>query len=81
MFSRIEPLAFLDIKPTIATAFSGLNIIANASVWLDAVRGTAALITLVLSVPTAFFILLYWMIKARSEWVNRPKRRRRNEDE
>ena len=66
--------AMTEIRPVVATAISGATLAANASVWFEAIRGWAAVATVFLGVPTAFFILVYWAIKARYmhyEWKNR----------
>lgn len=59
----------LGIRPSIATIASSVTIAAPVSVWTQYIHGVAGLIVIILSVPTAFFILLYWAIKARSEWI------------
>jgi len=62
------------VKPVFATAFSGLPIVASASVWMDAIRGWAAFATVLLGVPTAMLIIIYWGLKVRSSWINRNHR-------
>lgn len=50
--------------PTIlaATAISS-----NAAVWMDYIKGWAAVATVVLGVPTSILILTYWFLKVRHE--------------
>lgn len=61
------------IKPSIATLVSGTVAASNIAVWQEAIKGWAALITVIVSVPTAFAILIYWLFKIRREWLDRNK--------
>ena len=63
----------LEIQPTIATLLGLVAGGGNAAVWLDAIKGWAAVITVILGAPTAFLIMVYWVLKVRHEWRNRNK--------
>ena len=60
MMARI----FQDTKPTIMAAASAASVGANIAVWLDYIKGAAAVATAI----TAFLILLYWGIKVSKAW-------------
>lgn len=47
---------------------TGITFFANVQVWMDNVKGWAAVVTVVLGVPTAILILTYWALKVRKEW-------------
>lgn len=59
------------VKPVFATAVSGLPIAASASVWMDVIKGWAAFATVLLGVPTAILVIIYWGLKVRAAWRNR----------
>lgn len=59
------------VKPVFATAISGLPIAASASVWMEVIKGWAAFATVLLGVPTAMLVIIYWALKVRTEWRNR----------
>lgn len=61
------------IKPSLATLISGTVAASNLAVWQDAIKGWAAFITVIVSVPTAIAILVYWLFKIRREWLDRNK--------
>lgn len=61
------------VKPSLATLISGTVAVSNLAVWQDAIKGWAAFITVIVSVPTAFAILVYWLFKIRREWLDRNK--------
>ncbi len=60
-------------KPTFATLAGVLAYGGNAAVWLDAIKGWAAVITVILGAPTALLVLIYWFMKVKREWKNRNK--------
>ena len=70
MSDPIHPIVD-SIKPTMATVAGLIAGGGNAAVWLDAIKGWAAVLTVILGAPTAFLILIYWILKVRSEWKNR----------
>lgn len=61
------------VKPSLATLISGTVAASNLAVWQDAIKGWAAFITVIVSVPTALAILVYWLFKIRREWKDRDK--------
>ena len=69
LFSQISA-NLMALKPTFATSLSGLWAIAEIGVWQDVIKGWAALITVVIGVPTAVFICAYWALKFFKEWRN-----------
>ena len=62
------------IKPSLATLISGTVAATNLAVWQEAIKGWAAFITVLVSVPTALAILIYWLFKIRREWIDRNKK-------
>lgn len=64
-----------SIRPMFVTLISALTISGNAAVWLDAIKGWAAVFTVALGAPTAVLVLVYWVLKVRYEWRNRNKRK------
>ena len=52
-----------NIKPSLATIATAAAGTANAAVWMDVIKGWAALATTVIAVPTAVCMLLYWFLK------------------
>jgi len=56
-----------SINPVRATLFSGVPILGNVLVWLEAIKGPAAAITVILGVPTGILVLIYWAVKIRNE--------------
>lgn len=67
-------LASLEaFKPTFATYIAALWTTAQVAVWRQVITDWAAVLTIILGVPTGAFILIYWALKARKEWVNRDK--------
>ena len=65
--------SIIEVKPTIATFIGLIAGGSNAAVWLDAIKGWAAVITVILGAPTALMIMVYWVLKVRYEWKNRNK--------
>ena len=61
------------VKPSLATLVSGTVAATNLAVWQEAIKGWAAFITVLVSVPTAIAILIYWLFKIRREWIDRNK--------
>lgn len=61
------------IKPSLATLASGAVAATNLAVWQETIKGWAAFVTVVVSVPTAIAILIYWLFKIRREWIDRNK--------
>jgi len=68
-----------SIKPTLATVVGLVAGGGNAAVWLDAIKGWAAVITIILGAPTALLILIYWVLKVRFEWRGRNNNSSTNE--
>lgn len=75
-----------SISPTKATVVSGLPILGQVLVWVEAIRGPAAAVTAIFGAITGFLVIVYWAIKIYNEWgntkrakANRPltKRKRR----
>lgn len=66
-----------SINPVRATLFSGVPILGNVLVWLEAIKGPAAAITVLLGVPTGILVIIYWAVKIRNEvkMGSKPKRR------
>ncbi len=60
--------------PALATFLGGVNILASVAVWTESVKGWAALITVILGVPTSICILLYWVLKLKHEWKDKKNR-------
>lgn len=60
-----------EMRPSIASFISTLAIGGPAAVWMDVIKGWAAFFTVLLGVPTAILILIYWALKVRNEWKNR----------
>lgn len=56
-----------------ATVVSGGVAATNLAVWQEAIKGWAAFITVIVSVPTAIAVLIYWLFKIRREWLDRNK--------
>ena len=55
---------FIDnVKPTVATAIGATAVGSNALVLLEQIKGYAALVTVLLGVPTAALVLIYWAVK------------------
>lgn len=61
------------LKPSLATVLAAGTAAANVAVWQDTIKGWASLITVIISVPTAIVILIYWLFKMRREWMDRNK--------
>lgn len=57
-----------QIKPTVVTLFGSLAVGSNALVLLNEIKGVAAAVTVILGVPTAIFMCVYWAIKTWREW-------------
>lgn len=56
--------SFIDnVKPTVATAIGGAAVGSNALVLMEQIKGIAALATVILGVPTAALVLIYWAVK------------------
>jgi hypothetical protein len=70
MTEQIESLSH-TLKPFYATVLGAVGLGGNAAVWMDMIKGGAALVTVVIGAPTAFFIMAYWALKVRREWRNR----------
>jgi hypothetical protein len=45
--------------------------VGNVAVWQEAIKGWAAFVTVLISVPTAIVVLFYWLFKLRREWLDR----------
>jgi hypothetical protein len=52
-----------SMRPSAATFLGATAFGSNALVLMDQIKGAAALITVVLGVPTAALILVYWGVK------------------
>jgi len=61
------------LKPTFATYIAAAWTTAQVAVWKSVITDWAAILTIILGVPTGAFILAYWALKARKEWINRNK--------
>lgn len=51
------------MKPTVATGLGATAVGSNALVLMDQIKGVAAFATVILGVPTAALILIYWAVK------------------
>lgn len=60
-----------NMSPKFATFLASVNLFANVSVWMEAIKGWAAVFTVLLGVPTAILIMVYWALKVRAMWYNR----------
>lgn len=60
-----------QIKPAVATAGAAVTVAGEAAVWQNVIQGWAALITVVIGVPTALIILSYWLLRLRKAWKHR----------
>lgn len=60
-------------NPIVPTILGVVSLGGNAAVWMDAIKGWAAVATVCLGVPTAFLILVYWAFRVRSEVQNMKK--------
>lgn len=55
---------FIDnVKPTVATAIGATAVGSNALVLMEQIKGIAAFATVILGVPTAALVLIYWAVK------------------
>lgn len=55
---------FIDnVKPTVATGIGATAVGSNAMVMMDQIKGVAAFATVILGVPTAALVLIYWAVK------------------
>lgn len=70
MTAQLESISH-TLKPFYATLIGAVGLGGNAAVWMDVIKGWAALVTVVIGAPTAFFIMVYWALKLRREWKNR----------
>jgi hypothetical protein len=57
----------MKIRPMWAVMLSTASSAANAITWLDHVKGWAAAATVIIGVPTAVLMLVYWILKVRHE--------------
>jgi len=72
-FSPIVNTAVDHIRPSFATLFSVATVGSQAAVWNGYIRDWAALITIILGVPTAALALIYWYIKVKHLLSNKDK--------
>jgi len=61
------------VRPSFAALLATVSTVGNVAVWQDVVRGWSSLIVVVLGVPTALAMLIYWLFKVRKEWLDRHK--------
>lgn len=66
-----------SINPVRATMVSGLPVLGHVLVWLEAIKGPAAAITVLLGVPTGILVIIYWAVKIRNEVRDGEKQHRR----
>lgn len=60
-----------EVKPLLATAAAAASSASQVAIWMDVIKGWAALITVVIGVPTAIMIMVYWAVKAKKAWLHR----------
>ena len=72
MAAQIESLSN-SIRPSLATVVTTAGAVGNLAVWQEAIKGWAAFATVLISVPTAIVVLVYWLFKLRREWLDRNK--------
>jgi hypothetical protein len=65
--------SYTDLNPKIAGTLGMVAGTANSLVWTDAIKGWAATATVLIGVPTAALMLVYWALKVRSEWKSSNK--------
>lgn len=53
----------MDMRPSAATFIGATAVGSNALVLMDQIKGIAAFATVIMGVPTAALILLYWAVK------------------
>lgn len=70
MAAQIESLSN-SLRPSIATVVTAAGTVGNVAVWQEAIKGWAAFVTVLISVPTAIVVLFYWLFKLRREWLDR----------
>jgi hypothetical protein len=56
------------LKPTFATVITGLAGAGNLATWLELIKGWAGVAVVIISVPTAVFMMAYWGLKMWKEW-------------
>ena len=56
-----------NVKPTVATGMSAVAVSSNTLVLLDQIKGVAAAVTVIIGVPTAILVLIYWVVKVRRQ--------------
>jgi hypothetical protein len=52
-----------SMRPSAATFIGATAVGSNALVLMDQIKGAAAFLTVILGVPTAALILIYWAVK------------------
>ena len=72
MAAQIDSLSN-TIRPSLATVVTAMGAAGNLAVWQETIKGWAAFATVIISVPTAFAVLIYWLFKLRREWLDRNK--------
>lgn len=70
MFSHIAAQD-MQMKPATLTVLGGVNIIAQMQVWMDNLKGWAALITVLIGVPTGILIFIYWALKVQQAFKDK----------
>lgn len=60
-----------QVKPALATVAAATSTTAQVAVITDVIQGWAAVITVVIGIPTAIMIMLYWGLKVRKAWAHR----------
>lgn len=65
--------ATTNVSPPLALLAAATSAAGNIAVWQGELRDWAALAAVVLSVPTAACVLIYWLFKVRREWLDRNK--------
>ena len=62
-----------SLRPSLAAILTAAGTVGNVAVWQEAVKGWASLIVVLISVPTALAMLIYWLFKVRREWLDANK--------
>lgn len=62
-----------DMRPSAASVATVVSAGSQAAVLAEIVRGWAALATVLLGVPTAALMLIYWFFKVKNEWQRTTK--------
>ena len=69
LLDRMETIVD-HLRPSLAATATSLATSANIAVWRDLVRDWSAVTVALLAIPTAFCMMIYWMLKTRREIID-----------